>query len=260
MNRKCTDVFWLPVFALFSFGIFFACIYGWVNGNPAKLFVTFDAAGNACGYEHEDVKGFPNHGYVYWPEITFTTGNFAAILDRTVCVKECPSSTTDVTTTEFCAPNSIVTSCASTFRYDTSKYFGTLCFPQSGPEYGDKFRNEIMKYLGGNSYITRYMGDVVICWWVLLICAIIAFVLGFVYMLLVRCFAKIMVWVTIISVFFILVTIATILWFYKNQFASNESTYHVFLWTAVAIWILAGMYICLVLCCFRRIRLGVAII
>ncbi len=97
------------------------------------------------------------------------------------------------------------------------------------------------------------MGDVIVCWWVILLCALLAFVLGLLHLCLIRLLAKIMVWVTIISVFLLLIVMGTICWFFKNRYESHDKSYSFFKWIAVVFWILSGLYLLLVLCCCRAI-------
>lgn len=52
--------------------------------------------------------------------------------------------------------------------------------------------------------LSDYITDLINAWQVMLICIGAAFILGFIYLLLVRCFAGAIVWLTIISIFVIL--------------------------------------------------------
>lgn len=97
------------------------------------------------------------------------------------------------------------------------------------------------------------MGDLITCWWVLLLCAIAGFIFGFIYMLLLRCFAKIMVFVTIVFVFILLLVIGTVCWFWKNRYDSTERTYKFYFWLAIIFWVLSLLYCILVCCCCKAI-------
>lgn len=129
-----------------------SAIYGWIWGNPAKLFVLFDAEGNACGIDDftgendATITGYPDHPYIYWPVIDYTSAgfNFADLIDKTVCMSECPTASDDPNT--FCKPNSVITDCSqySTYTqaaYDTEAYFGKICMPTTASTAGEEFRS-----------------------------------------------------------------------------------------------------------------------
>lgn len=187
-------------------------------------------------------------------------------MDATVCVSECPDTSTDLTDPDICKPNSVVKDCTGISQgyyqtaYNTTRYFGKICLPESGTDIADDFRDEIMGKFGGGSIITRYLYDVVICWWVFLICGISAFILGFVYLIILRLLAKVVVWLTIVSLFFVIIAAGVGFWFYKNKFETSEKSYSFCKWTAIILWIAAALYLILVFCCCRSIRIGVAVI
>ena len=48
-GRKCTDVLFLILLIAFWVGMFIVAAVGFLNGDPAKLLMATDYAGNSCG-------------------------------------------------------------------------------------------------------------------------------------------------------------------------------------------------------------------
>lgn len=84
---------------LFIAGIFFFCAfsaYGWDNGDPNLLLVSWDSDQNGCGF-NETTKDYP---YLYWPEppsadikdaiTSFDVSAALSMLNYGTCVKACP--------------------------------------------------------------------------------------------------------------------------------------------------------------------------
>lgn len=94
MNRKCTDVLCLIVFIAFVGGMFGAGIYGFLYGNPSKMFASIDGDGNFCGVD----EGYENYPYLYFYDLSQSD-----IWSYGVCVSSCPTNTSTIdchTTTE----------------------------------------------------------------------------------------------------------------------------------------------------------------
>lgn len=108
--------------------------------------------------------------------------------------------------------------------------------------------------------VTEYVGDVYDAWEVLLISVGVAFILGFVYLLLLRCCAGIMVFVTLVSILIGLVGGGFWLYLLKDNYEVDSNTYKYFLYGSYTVFGLAGVYLLLLLCLCGRIRLGIAII
>jgi len=64
-TRRCTDIPCCLLFVVFILGFFVTAGWGIQNGDPNKLVVSWDEAGNACGW----APGFEAYPYLYWPEI-----------------------------------------------------------------------------------------------------------------------------------------------------------------------------------------------
>ena len=69
--------------------------------------------GNGCGY----TSGFEDYKYLYWPVMDPTAlgivgyTDITNLLDKTVCVKACPTTASDAQDASVCKPNKVVTTC-----------------------------------------------------------------------------------------------------------------------------------------------------
>lgn len=96
-------------------------------------------------------------------------------------------------------------------------------------------------------------------WQVIAITVGTAFVIGMIYMILIRCFAGVLIWFSIIGIIAILGGGGYWVYLYRTHFASTDNNYKYFLYGAYSLWGLDGLFVIIVLCCCNRIRLAVAI-
>lgn len=108
--------------------------------------------------------------------------------------------------------------------------------------------------------ITAYVSDIFAVWYVLLICVGAAFIFGFIYLIFVRLCASVMIFFTLVGVLFCLGGGGVWLFFYKKHFETTTNNYKYCLYGSYTLWGLAGIYLFLLLCLCKRIRLGIAII
>lgn len=95
----------------------------------------------------------------------------------------------------------------------------------------------------GGNYLTAYMADLYICWWVLLVCAGCSFLFGFVYMLFIKCCGKLLVWFTVFFGFFVILGFAIFLYFSANNYEDGDSTKDYLTYTAYGMFGLCAIYI-----------------
>ena len=108
--------------------------------------------------------------------------------------------------------------------------------------------------------LTKYMGDLVTCYWLFLVMAAVAFVISFLYLFLLRCIAKPLLYISFVLILLLLAGGGLYVWMEKDNYNESDNTYTVMKWMAILLWILTGIYFCILLCCCSRIRLGIAII
>lgn len=157
-----------------------ALIYGLKNGDPEKLWTLYESDGKGCGKD----SGYEDYDLIYWPSL-----NYATQSDETICVKFCPTIANPLTSSD-CKTNSKVASCtAPPVPYDSKEYVSRFCIPDtesvnSNASY-ESFENSALSDYSGE-FFSNYMGDLFICWWVLIASAGIAFVISICYMFFIR--------------------------------------------------------------------------
>jgi energy-coupling factor transporter transmembrane protein EcfT len=71
----------------------------------------------------------------------------------------------------------------------------------------------------------NYMGDLATCWWVLLVLGFISAFLGFVYLVLLRWFAKPLLYISFVLIFGLLVGGGFYVYFLANNYDTADHTY-----------------------------------
>lgn len=68
--------------------MFYMIIWGYVNGDPAKLLAPVSGDGQFCGQE----EGLYDYPYLYIFDITAATTTADSMFEYGVCVNECPAT------------------------------------------------------------------------------------------------------------------------------------------------------------------------
>jgi hypothetical protein len=115
----------------------------------------------------------------------------------------------------------------------------------------------INKASGGN--LGKYMGDLSTCWWVFLVCVGIATVLGCAYMFLLKYFAKPLLYISFVIILVGLIAGGAYVFAQNTRYQSSDNSRMIMKGMGILLWILAGLYFVILMCCCTRIQLGVAI-
>jgi hypothetical protein len=107
---------------------------------------------------------------------------------------------------------------------------------------------------------TNYISDLVSVWYVMAISAGVAFVLGFVYMFLLKFCAGVIMFLSLVLIFVIIAGGGVWAYFTKNNYNVDDKNYKYLEYGGYILWGIAGAYLLLVLCMCNRIRLGVSIV
>lgn len=234
MERSCTDVWMCIIFFLFFVGMFATAIYGYIHGDPSKLITPFDSDGNQCGTgELSEFK------YIWWP-------NPVSSINSAACVVECPQED-DLSN---CFENSKIEECPISTNNSTL-YLERFCLP-------DGMSDVILENFLSDG-LTKYMGDMVICWWVFLVMSLIILVLCIIYLILLRCFAKPMIYISFTLILVLLVGGGAYVFSQSKNYEDGDNTKSVMKWMGILLWIIACIYLVILLCCCGRIRMGIAI-
>jgi hypothetical protein len=88
----------------------------------------------------------------------------------------------------------------------------------------------------------------------------VAFVLGFVYMFLLKFCAGVIMFLSLVLIFVIIAGGGVWAYFTKNNYNVDDKNYKYLEYGGYILWGIAGAYLLLVLCMCNRIRLGVSIV
>lgn len=142
---------------------------------------------------------------------------------------------------------------------------GRFCLPdvdnmsESLAEKIEELKRKFWDEYGGDT-LTVYMSDLLTVWYVLAACVGVAFVVGFIYMLLLRCLAGCVIWFSIFSIIGITAAFGFGIWYYKDKNYEPEEDYYKYAtYAAYTLWGLAGLFLLILFCICKRIRLGIAI-
>lgn len=116
----------------------------------------------------------------------------------------------------------------------------------------------IQKVASGN--LGLYMGDLYTAWWVILVMAAVTFVLSFLYLLLLRWFAKPLLYISFLLIMGLLIGGGFYVFFQSFKYDPADHTVKVMQGMGILLWIMAGLYGVILLCCWSRIQLGTAVI
>ena len=138
-SRKCRDVICCIIFILIIILCVIVAAFGFIKGEPSKLFYFYDEYGNACGHD----QGFVDYPYLYFTSVIsglqdFDTNNII----KGVCVKTCPNVTLDPDEyknknyTLDCKYNTSTTECEIKYKdyYRSKPFLERICFPGTDDE------------------------------------------------------------------------------------------------------------------------------
>jgi len=267
-KRHCTDILCCLLFVAFLGGLIAVAGYGISMGNPNLIGRGYDQDGKICGY----TSGYEDYPYLY-----FTVPK-SGYLNQTLCVKTCPldtnswidcRTTTEITTCN--GTNNQVTllgyATAGTnmknqiWIYNTTSYFNRYCAPSSAVSFASDASSDLLN----NDLLQQWFSDVKTAWAVIAVSVAVAFVVGFIYIIILRCCSGVLTWLAIIG--FIAGT-AILGWrFYQNakdleaaNSGVNSNNYKAQKVIAYILWGIAGFSALAVLCLYNRIRLAIAIL
>ena len=103
------------------------------------------------------------------------------------------------------------------------------------------------------------MTDLATCWWVFLVLGGISAVLSFIYLVLMRWFAKPIIYLSMVSIVVLLVGGGFYVFFIATKYDVGDNTRKAMQGMGILLWILSGIYLLILCCCWSRIKLGTAI-
>lgn len=270
-QRSCTDICCCLIFLTFQIAVIAVAIYAFKNGDYRKIAQPFDPDHRPCG-----IDGQANYPYIYFVAPSPTT------LYRTVCVEKCPATDTD---TLNCLINSEVKSCDKNYYkvdaaqqfiiYASTPFAGRVCVPKSTTLYA-----QISSSMQGDQ-VENAINDLKNTWMIISISALIAIIISFAFLCVLRMCAGVVVWsfifVIIIGLFLMglffylkytkLVNVGTI---DSGSSASSEdvqsdmakkfSDPNLCLYVSIIFFLLGAIMIIIVICLCKKIRRAIAIL
>ena len=213
-DRSCTDILCCLIFTLWIFAMIGISGYAFSTGDPKVLLTKFDSDGNICGNgtvlqdrSAQGARDFAEFGLKYFtnlPDFAATAGTGQVY---SVCVKTCPKKT-DVNIE--CMVNDDVAVCPSGPAADMASGAPVILFDTHDvmgyciPEYDDikEFGSQLYAQMDGSTggAMSRYMRDIQLSWWVLLIALFLSLVVTIVYLWLLYYITKPLLYGSLIGV------------------------------------------------------------
>mmetsp|Transcript_102922 Transcript_102922/g.266069 ORF Transcript_102922/g.266069 Transcript_102922/m.266069 type:complete len:630 (-) Transcript_102922:102-1991(-) len=254
-RHTCTDVPCCLIFvvSLVAFGfLFFSAVR---EGDVRRLFHGIDSEGKICGVD----SPVEDKNYLYWCShanfAELSQGNFK--LGQPVCVETCPTgSSADVSA---CFSTGGET---NTEAYATTAFLERYCIPSESSLRG--LAGHITStYLDDlDTTFTEGLSSVPVGWPVILATFGVAVLLGYVHLSLLRCCAKLLLWLSILGTILVLGAGGFYLWANAGKLSNRipdgvnlpeQATEHegqVTRVVAILCWVLAGVAAC-VACCMH---------
>lgn len=106
---------------------------------------------------------------------------------------------------------------------------------------------------------TAYISDLAKAWYVMAISVAVAVVVSIFYLLLLRCCAGVIIWMSIFSILGAMGGGGYWLYATKDKYLKDDPTHDYMQYGAYAMWAVTGFFALVSLCCCSRIRLAVSI-
>lgn len=301
-NRGCTDVLCCILFTVFVFLFLAVGLYAFVMGDARLMIFPADSDGQFCGSGQHKTKPF-----LFYFDISkcfsaqsFIINPITCQSSKQICVKECPSKywfrQTGPANEAICDNNIVPNNQAELDAYlkkdlCASYYITThpvlyRCIPnplEDIPEVS-KFLNPAQlndsitgsqSFMSLQGYGTRILSDLQKTWWIILLFLLLAVIISFVWLVLMRWIAGILVWITLVAVVGLMA--ATIGYSFHRyvklkdlpqtgnfQFSTDAQYYNNRKETWLAIGIISsivlGVVLIVLLVLIKKIRIAIALI
>jgi hypothetical protein len=193
-RHTCTDILFVPIFALCIGATAYILSYALQNGDPRKVYHGMDYKGNLCGVD------LPAKPYVYWCAAEgggWFPGSFRPVaaldFEHPICVETCPISTLSQSEC-FDATTGLTKSIPD---YATHAVGNRYCLPQS------QILLDSVNYKMAGHVVEKYLPMVITSvkegWPCLVGAFCLAFVLSYVYLLALECLAGVVMWASLVA-------------------------------------------------------------
>ncbi|XP_048851985.1 choline transporter-like protein 1 isoform X2 [Brienomyrus brachyistius] len=221
-ERCCTDIPWLIVFLLFCFGMMFICGFAIATGAASRLVSGYDSFGNTCGQRNSPIAGIPLSGkdqtqykYVFFLDPCNIDIVHRKIKSMALCVSKCP----DVPLVSYASLQNFALQNGSLLcsydlkpdQYTTSPDTATKCPKLPVPKSSSlpifhrcapmdvacysKFAEALITFVSDDSALHRLIAGVMTSKEIIVGLCLLALVLSFILMLVIRYISAVLVWI-----------------------------------------------------------------
>lgn len=239
-TRRCTDCCCALVFAVAMGFLLAMFVYGSTNGNTKKLSYGFNSDGDQCGVSAA-VQDSP---WLYFCPVLTASGAPDVNTKDPVCVQMCPVA------------GDRVSKCSVTQAYQTEQH-SRYCLPSGSKE--AEARREVQEtmsnFLVDSTEVLQKVGK---AWTVLALIIVVAMVMGYIFLCMLKTVARCIIWVCAIVGFLAFAALGAFLWSQSQGDQNGEAAQTAFKGGAILCWCLAFVVMLLVSCCGQAVELSTA--
>lgn len=151
------------------------------------------------------------------------------------------------------------------FRYGTKKMYG-FCLPTFKSDQLGGFSEETIETFTKlfqdtvmGDKLTSYIADIAYTWKVIAICTLTCILLAYLYLLLIKYIGGILVWLSILLIQLSLIGGGVYVYFQSDNYPSDHDYHNYMKYAAYVCFGIAGLFLCCICCCWRAIKIGIAV-
>jgi len=107
--------------------------------------------------------------------------------------------------------------------------------------------------------MTAYLADIAYSWRVIAVCSVTSIFLGYLYLLIIRCIGALIVWLSIFLIQAALIAGGAYTYFQSQEYLPGSDYEKWLKYAAYGIFGVAGLYCICICCCWKAIRIGIAV-
>jgi hypothetical protein len=275
----CHDLLGAIIYFLLFIAFLVIMIVGCVNGRAWIYILPDDSIGNFCGRNNQDLRSeigndsFPLYDYGDYPYLLFAADTVT--LEKQICVKECPSSgdLNEVLAPhpfqhldDWCPQDLII--CPPWTNYKDHEELCTCayktesllhrCVPTGDGANVTSLIDKIEKFLGDIPLLGRGIASVSANWDVIVVMSIVSIVFAIIWIILLRCLTKPLVYLMIFLVPAVFVALGVFL-FVDGAKIVGRIDQMKFRIAAIVCWVIAGVLVVILIFTCSSLKRGIAI-
>jgi len=135
----------------------------------------------------------------------------------------------------------------------------TFCVPDK--EVAKDLSLKLLAELDKSTGMVKYLVELAECWEVLVGMAVATIFISIAYIALLKWITKPLLYTSIVIILLGFVLLGGWCWLKKNEFdpVLQENNYNAAFAGAIGAWVIGGIYLCFIICCWKNIKLGAAI-